>query len=40
MARRWYGVLVLGGLLAAVAAGCNDERAVDAQGTAPQGILA
>jgi cobalt-zinc-cadmium efflux system membrane fusion protein len=29
------GFLVLGGLLAAVAAGCNGERAVDAQATAP-----
>ena len=35
MARNHYALLVLGGLLAAVAAGCHDERAVDAQGTAP-----
>ena len=35
MAHNRCGLLVLGGLLAAVAAGCNGERAVDAQGAAP-----
>ena len=35
MAHNRCGLLVLGSLLAAVAAGCNGEHAVDAQGAAP-----
>jgi cobalt-zinc-cadmium efflux system membrane fusion protein len=35
MIRSRYGLLVLGGVLAAVAAGCHGEPAVDAKGTAP-----